>query len=184
MKIVFWGTGSDFSLAHVAAIQEGFSLSGIVDSAPRGSTGKRTALLRRRSALYKFAKEHNIPYFYSLNNSSPDVANFLRSVDCELICVASMPGLLKENIIRIPTKGVINAHSAKLPNYRGPNPDFWIFYNGEEEGACTIHYIDIGEDTGDILSQECFPIPFRPRVLPNSLTTAAARERWGRRAAS
>ncbi len=160
LNIVFFGTSYDFSLAHASAIQREFSLAGIVDSASRGSTGKRAALQRRQSALRKFAKEHNIPYLYTLNSSSPEVAEFLLSVDCELICVASMPGLLKENIIRLPAKGIINAHPSKLPHYRGPDPNFWIFYNGEEEGGCTIHYIDIGEDTGGILAQECFPIPF------------------------
>jgi len=159
MKIVFFGSSSNFSLAHASAIQKEFSLAGIVDSAPRGSTGKRAALQGRRSVLGKFAKEHKIPYLYTLNGSSPETAEFLRSVGCELICVASMPGLLKENIIRLPARGVINAHPSKLPDYRGPDPNFWIFYNGEEEGGCTIHYIDAGEDTGGILAQACFRIP-------------------------
>lgn len=160
MKIVFFGEGAAFSMAHVSMIQREFPLAGIVETAPRGCTEERAHSIQKRSTLYKFAKKHHIPYLYTLKSSSLQVEGFLRSTCCDLICVASMPGLLKENIIQIPEKGIINAHPAKLPYYRGPDPSFWIFYNGEVEGGCTIHYIDVGEDTGGILAQECFPIPF------------------------
>ncbi|MBE6084397.1 MAG: hypothetical protein E7203_02825 [Selenomonas ruminantium] len=55
--------------------------------------------------------------------------------------------------------GTINIHSAKLPVYRGPNPKLWMYYDMELNPAVTVHYIDDGEDTGDIIEQELFPIP-------------------------
>ena len=85
----------------------------------------------------------------------------MRSTECDLICVASCTQLIKENIINIPKFGVINSHSSLLPQYRGSNPTYWIFcYNMEKRGGNTIHYIDVGEDTGEILLQRGFDIPF------------------------
>ncbi len=67
-----------------------------------------------------------------------------------------MSELLRENIYRIPRCGGINIHPSLLPKYRCPNPYFWILLNEEPESVVTIHYINKGEDTGDILAKEAF----------------------------
>ena len=48
--------------------------------------------------------------------------------------------------------GIINIHTSFLPWNRGAHPCFWSFYDGTPRGV-TIHYIDEGIDTGDILVQ-------------------------------
>jgi len=65
----------------------------------------------------------------------------------------------EDNIFSIPKYGTINLHPAFLPSYRGPNPDFWMYYDGVRKGGVTLHYIDKGEDTGDIIYQENYDIP-------------------------
>ena len=52
----------------------------------------------------------------------------------------------------------INIHPSKLPEYRGPVPTAWAIANGEKEYGISIHLMDEGIDTGDILVQEIFPI--------------------------
>jgi len=54
--------------------------------------------------------------------------------------------------------GVINCHAGKLPFYRGRNILNWVLINDEKEFGITVHYIDEGIDTGDIILQETFPI--------------------------
>jgi len=53
--------------------------------------------------------------------------------------------------------GVINLHPSYLPYNRGAYPNVWSILEGTPAGV-TIHYIDAGVDTGDIISQRCVPV--------------------------
>ena len=54
--------------------------------------------------------------------------------------------------------GTINTHPSLLPRYRGPNPLFRHFMNGETKGGLTVHRMDAGFDTGPILAQRAVEI--------------------------
>lgn len=62
-----------------------------------------------------------------------------------------------QHIIRKPVLNaypyIINLHISYLPWNRGAHPNFWAFVDGTQNGV-TIHKIDEGLDTGDILAQE------------------------------
>ena len=47
----------------------------------------------------------------------------------------------------------INLHISYLPYNKGTDPNFWSFVDGTPSGV-SIHYIDEGVDTGDIIVQE------------------------------
>lgn len=159
LKIVFIGTSGDYSLRHLEALEKKFEVISIICAAPRYYEGREDSF-SKRNVLYKNAKKKRIPFYFAKNVSSDRIETVIKKTGCDLICVASCSQLIKKNIIDIPKLGVINAHGAKLPYYKGPNPDYWIFYFQEKEGAVTIHYIDEGEDSGDIINQEIFQIPF------------------------
>lgn len=62
-----------------------------------------------------------------------------------------------QDLIREPMltefKGrIINIHISMLPWNRGAHPNFWSWFDGTPKGV-TIHYIDAGMDTGDIIAQ-------------------------------
>lgn len=160
MKILFIGTSSDYSLAHLKKLHQKENIVAIVEAAPRGANEQAERGKWWKSRLAIFAKLHHINYCYTAKLSSTESETFIRSTNCDLICIASCPQLIKENIISIPNYGVINSHDSLLPQYRGANPLYWTFYNWEKVGGNTIHYIDVGEDTGDILLQRSFDIPF------------------------
>lgn len=52
----------------------------------------------------------------------------------------------------------INVHPGYLPYNRGPNPNLWAILDGTPRGV-TVHYIDRGVDTGDIIAQRPVPLP-------------------------
>jgi methionyl-tRNA formyltransferase len=61
--------------------------------------------------------------------------------------------ILKPEILeRFPGRA-INLHISLLPWNRGLDPNFWSFFYGTPKGV-TIHYLDEGIDTGDIIAQE------------------------------
>lgn len=52
------------------------------------------------------------------------------------------------------TKKLYNIHFSMLPKYKGMYTSIWPVYNGETETGVTLHFIDSGIDTGDIIEQE------------------------------
>jgi methionyl-tRNA formyltransferase len=66
--------------------------------------------------------------------------------------------IFKKKMIETPPLGIINCHAGKLPFYRGRNILNWALINDESEFGITVHYIDEGIDTGDIILQKCYAI--------------------------
>jgi methionyl-tRNA formyltransferase len=146
-------------------------LIGIIDAAQRHPSKKtmtthlRTLLhflysipRRKEENLKKFSEKHAIAYYYMDKGSSYDLESWILNLKPDLIVVYSMTQLLKENIFTIPPYGTINLHPSYLPKYRGPNPWIWQYITMDLVGGFTVHYIDNGEDTGDIILQKEFPI--------------------------
>ncbi len=68
------------------------------------------------------------------------------------ICVGFME-ILKKEIFEIPKHGILNLHCGKLPKYRGRAPISRAIMNGEKHLIISIHKIDEGVDSGDILNE-------------------------------
>lgn len=62
-------------------------------------------------------------------------------------------GIIKPHIFESPRIGTFNLHFSKLPEYRGIHPVSWAIINGEKSTGVTVHKIDYGIDTGDIILQ-------------------------------
>ena len=78
----------------------------------------------------------------------------IRKVRPDLIVVYGT-GIIRKEVIEIPRIGCINCHSSVLPDYRGTFVEFWQAYNGDlEKVGVTVHFIDEGVDTGDIIFQK------------------------------
>lgn len=60
-----------------------------------------------------------------------------------------------ENFI---SSNLYNFHFSLLPKYRGCHTNFLQIYNGEEYSGVTLHKIDNGIDTGDVIDQLKFKI--------------------------
>lgn len=69
--------------------------------------------------------------------------------------------LLSENIVE-KYSPIINLHVSYLPFNRGSFANFWSFYDQTQSGV-SIHLIDKGIDTGDILYQK--KIDFDPKKM-------------------
>lgn len=104
-------------------------------------------------SLRRFAHAHSISYFLMQKNNTNELVAWIRKKQPDLIVVFWLPQLIPESVFSIPPLGTINLHPALLPSYRGPSPFFWSYYDNELTLGATVHYIDAGEDTGDIIVQ-------------------------------
>ncbi|MEW6663396.1 MAG: methionyl-tRNA formyltransferase [Bacillota bacterium] len=167
LRVVFIGQNSKFSIVPLKAVASSHNVVGIVESEPRVSAKQTTWKKHSKQILEKLLKinrlrnyaiSNRIPYYLLTKNGHDGLLAFLERLAPDVICVASMSQLLKKQAFQITKYGAINFHPALLPNYRGPNPWFWQYYQVEKEGGVTIHFIDEGEDTGDIIKQSKYPI--------------------------
>ena len=65
--------------------------------------------------------------------------------------------IFREEFVRIFPKGIVNLHPSYLPYNRGQYPNVWSIVEGTPAGV-TLHYIDDGVDTGDIIAREEVPV--------------------------
>ena len=57
----------------------------------------------------------------------------------------------------MPSLGCINVHASLLPRWRGAAPINAALLHGDEETGVTIMKMDVGLDTGPILTQRVHP---------------------------
>ncbi|WP_034604185.1 methionyl-tRNA formyltransferase [Halodesulfovibrio aestuarii] len=108
--------------------------------------------------LREKALKLGIPFICHENVNSPDFIGQIEQYRADLFVSMSFNQILKKEIIKYPSAGFINCHAGALPFYRGRNPLNWVLINGEEEFGITVHYVDEGIDTGDIIEQRLYPI--------------------------
>jgi len=90
------------------------------------------------------------------DNDPTPTSRFIRDNEVDVVVCFGYGRILSSALIELVP--IINVHPSLLPLDRGPNPHLWSVINGSPRGA-TIHYIDRGIDTGDIIAQRQFSRP-------------------------
>lgn len=109
---------------------------------------------RQDSVLKEWAKKLKVEFIPLRDVNSVSSLKKIKSFDTDLFISMSFNQILKKEILNIPEKGFINCHAGALPFYRGRNILNWALINDEKEFGVTVHYIDEGIDTGDIIIQK------------------------------
>lgn len=109
-------------------------------------------------SLKKFCQENNIVYYNpeKLNSQFLEIIKGLKPNICFSIYYRN---IFSPDYISVPSMGFINIHPSLLPKYRGPIPTFWALLNNEKKVGVTLHYMDSGIDTGDIIAHIDYEIP-------------------------
>lgn len=104
---------------------------------------------KQKLASLKLKVLEKVEHGYNVNDN-----NYVEIIEslCPDIIVVMGTSLIKENIIKIPKLGILNIHTGLSPFYRGGMTNFWPFIY-KELGFCgvTVHKLDIGIDSGDII---------------------------------
>lgn len=114
------------------------------------------------SHLVKFVAEHENIEFY--NTVTSDWKHVLRNNKFDLIVSVSFNYLLSYDLFKSCEYGAINLHQSILPKYRGRDPIANAIINGDEKIGFTIHYIDEGMDTGNIIFQSIWPLSLNDKL--------------------
>jgi len=120
------------------------------------------AVVLRRSpsdgTLEAVARDLGLPVLQPANVNTSEMVDSLRGAGVELGLSVAYDQIFRPMLLEAAPLGFLNLHAGMLPFYRGRNVINWALINGEREIGVTIHFLDQGVDTGDILLQRSMPV--------------------------
>jgi len=90
-----------------------------------------------------------------------ELVRLLRSAGVELVVLAGFMRVLKPVMLDAFPHRIVNLHPSLLPKFPGLEAWKQALAAGETVTGCTVHYVDVGVDSGKIIAQQSVPI------LPN-----------------
>lgn len=149
LKIIFFGEDSFSNVVLSSLIKANYRILAVI-------TPYYENLIHKRLEIT--CKTNNISFkrFHKIN--SEEVYNLMSKMKPDLCVITHFEKLISAKLLSIPRLGFINLHPSLLPFYRGMAPQHWPIINGEKETGLSVHYVDEGVDTGDIIIQERIPI--------------------------
>ena len=148
----------DFSLPTLRQLAQIYQVVGVVTQPDRAS-GRGREL--KAPPVKLLAQELNIPVIQPQKLREPEAMQQLREWNPDLIVVAAFGQILKKDVLDMPKFGCINVHASLLPRWRGAAPINAAVLAGDEETGVTIMKMDVGLDTGPMLSMK------RIRIKPD-----------------
>ncbi len=155
IRVVFMGS-AEFSLPALRMIAQNYTVVGVLTQ-PDRTSGRGRALLKA-PPVKSLALELNLPVMQPEKVRAPEAMTQLAQWEPDLIVVAAFGQILKKDVLELPRYGCINVHASLLPRWRGAAPVNAAILAGDEETGVTIMKMDVGLDTGPILSKRSIPI--------------------------
>ncbi|EGU43258.1 methionyl-tRNA formyltransferase [Vibrio sp. IB15] len=155
LRIVFAGT-PDFAARHLAALLSSEHEVIAVYTNPDRPAGRGKKL--SAPPVKQLALEHEIPVYQPENFKSDEAKQELAALNADIMVVVAYGMLLPQVVLDTPRLGCINVHGSILPRWRGAAPIQRSIWAGDKETGVTIMQMDIGLDTGDMLSIATLPI--------------------------
>jgi methionyl-tRNA formyltransferase len=150
LNIVFAGT-PDFAADHLQALIDSRHNVVGVYSQPDRPAGRGKKL--QPSPVKKLALEHDISVFQPLNFKQEGSIAELEALNADIMIVVAYGLLLPLAVLEAPKMGCLNVHASILPRWRGAAPIQRAIQAGDSETGITIMQMDVGLDTGDMLSK-------------------------------
>lgn len=157
LNIVFFGT-PQFAVPTLEALiaDDRFRVLAVVTQ-PDKRRGRGKDLIP--SPIKTIALNHQIPVLQPdrIKKDTEALAQ-LRAYAADCFVVVAYGQLLSQEILDMPTYGCVNGHGSILPQYRGAAPIQWCLVNGEAQTGMTAMLMDIGMDTGAMLTKATLEI--------------------------
>ena len=154
MRIVFMGTPV-FAVNVLQGLIDNYgdSIVGVV-SQPDKRVGRHQILTN--TPVKELALKYDIPVFQpiKIREEYEDIL----SLKPDIIITCAYGQIIPKEILDCPRLGCINVHASLLPKLRGGAPIHKAIIDGYEKTGVTIMYMDVGMDTGDMISKVEIPI--------------------------
>ncbi len=100
-------------------------------------------------------------------DSERNIVNLLQQEHVELLVLAGFMRIVGPQLLAAFPRRIINIHPSLLPKHRGLRAWEQALTAGDSVAGCTVHYVDEGVDTGDIIAQA--EVDILPGDTPESI---------------
>lgn len=148
----------------IFASGNGSNAQAIIDACKQGIVNASVAVIitdKAHAFVVQRAIKENIPYYvfkpktYSTKEDyEADILKKLQQHQVDFIALAGYMRLIGSVLLSVFPKKIVNIHPSLLPKYPGLNAIQQTIDNNDYELGVTIHYVDAGMDTGEIIRQE------------------------------
>ena len=148
LKVVFMGTPELSVPVLINLIKETNVLAVVCQ--PDKVVGRKKEIVYPRTK--EIAIENNIPVIQpiKIRNEFQEILNY----NPDIIITCAYGQIIPKEILDFPKYGCLNVHASLLPKLRGGAPIHHAILDGYLKTGITIMYMDVGMDTGDIITQE------------------------------
>ena len=128
------------------------------------------------AGILEIAREFGIPHAFLppgrfRTKLEPEVeqqlVRLLQEAGVELVVLAGFMRVLKLITLDAFPRRIINLHPSLLPKFPGREAWTQALAAGEKMTGCTVHFVDAGVDSGEIIAQR--EVPILPNDSPASL---------------
>jgi phosphoribosylglycinamide formyltransferase 1 len=128
------------------------------------------------AGILSYARDYQIPALYlhpgkyrtKLEEEvEQDLVRLLQEASVDLVVLAGFMRVVKQPLLSAFPRSIINIHPSLLPRFPGLQAWKQALAAGVSETGCTVHYVEAGVDTGEIIEQRTVPI--LPEDTPESL---------------
>ena len=96
-----------------------------------------------------------------------ELVRLLQEAEVELVVLAGFMRVLKEPMLAAFPRRIVNIHPSLLPKFPGIEAWKQALVAGEKITGCSVHYVDAGIDSGEIIAQR--KVAVVPGETPESL---------------
>ena len=156
MKVIFAGT-PDFAAAALKAIAAaGFEIP-LVLTQPDRPKGRGMQLAQSPVKQAALELGLRVAQPEKLRNNA-EALQMLKEVEADVMVVAAYGLILPQDVLDTPKHGCLNIHASLLPRWRGAAPIQRAIEAGDAETGVCIMQMDIGLDTGGVVSEHRYAI--------------------------
>ena len=154
LGILISGRGSNM-LNLVNASQRGLINSKVKIVISNNSNSSGIDKAKRKNIKTKIINQKDYGSKKDFENA---LTNTLKNQNVDLVCLAGFMSILSKNFLKDWNRKVINIHPSLLPSFRGKNAVKQALEQRVKTAGCSVHFVDEGIDTGEIISQEKVPV--------------------------
>ncbi|MDE6189125.1 MAG: phosphoribosylglycinamide formyltransferase [Clostridia bacterium] len=153
----------------IFASGSGSDMQSVVDGTLSGAiNGKVVALVTNKSGIFAIqrAEKHGIEYkTFTLGDYQNEIERdkaiieYLKPLGVDLIVLAGYLAIVTPVLVDEYQGRIINIHPSLIPKHSGKGMyglrvHKSVLESGDNVSGCTVHFVDYGADTGEIIAQE------------------------------
>ncbi len=155
IAVLISGEGSNLqALLDSVHGQDDIEIVGVVSSRAEARGLERAVRAGVETAVFSLADEPDRA------KRDEELAAWLEERGVELVVLAGFMELLTPAFIRRFSGRIVNVHPALLPAFPGLGAIEQAIEHGVKVAGVTVHFVDEGVDSGPIVLQEAFELPY------------------------